>query len=140
MFCQNCGTQIEDGVKFCPNCGAAVEVKEEPAPVYEEPAAPAEEPQYYQAEMPQQSAAQGAAPNTTLWIILSVVELLCCCQLGGIVALIFSILGHVAVGKGDLADAEQKLEIAKIAIIAGAVLGVISFVSVLFSEPTGYYY
>ncbi len=22
MFCGNCGTQVEDGVKFCPNCGA----------------------------------------------------------------------------------------------------------------------
>ncbi len=23
LFCQNCGTQLEDGAKFCPNCGAA---------------------------------------------------------------------------------------------------------------------
>ena len=21
MFCPNCGTKLEDGVKFCPNCG-----------------------------------------------------------------------------------------------------------------------
>ncbi len=21
MFCENCGTQVDDGVKFCPNCG-----------------------------------------------------------------------------------------------------------------------
>jgi len=24
MFCENCGTQMEDGAKFCPNCGAPV--------------------------------------------------------------------------------------------------------------------
>jgi len=24
MFCENCGTQIEDGAKFCPNCGTPV--------------------------------------------------------------------------------------------------------------------
>ncbi len=24
MFCENCGTQLEDGSKFCPNCGAPV--------------------------------------------------------------------------------------------------------------------
>ena len=21
-FCENCGTQLGDGVRFCPNCGA----------------------------------------------------------------------------------------------------------------------
>ncbi len=25
MFCKNCGSQVEDGVKFCPNCGADME-------------------------------------------------------------------------------------------------------------------
>lgn len=25
MFCKNCGSQIDDGLKFCPNCGASVE-------------------------------------------------------------------------------------------------------------------
>lgn len=24
MFCENCGTQVEDGAKFCPNCGTPV--------------------------------------------------------------------------------------------------------------------
>ena len=76
MFCQNCGTFLEEGVKFCPNCGtpiavpevvaAAAEEKpveprfEEPAPtvtepVYEEPAQPAyqqPEPPVYQPEAP----------------------------------------------------------------------------------------
>ena len=28
-FCSNCGTKVEDGVKFCPNCGAAVGPKQE---------------------------------------------------------------------------------------------------------------
>lgn len=25
MFCQNCGTQNSDGVKFCNNCGAPLQ-------------------------------------------------------------------------------------------------------------------
>ena len=50
MFCQNCGTQLPEGVKFCPECGAPVEIidplrneptVEEPvvaaAPIYEQP-------------------------------------------------------------------------------------------------------
>lgn len=50
MFCQNCGTQLPEGVKFCPECGTPVgnveplrnePIPEEPviaaAPVYEQP-------------------------------------------------------------------------------------------------------
>ena len=25
MFCRNCGTQMDEGVKFCPNCGTPTE-------------------------------------------------------------------------------------------------------------------
>lgn len=31
MFCENCGTKVEDGALFCPNCGARVEPEEEMA-------------------------------------------------------------------------------------------------------------
>lgn len=27
MFCQNCGTEIKEGIKFCPNCGNSLDVK-----------------------------------------------------------------------------------------------------------------
>jgi len=36
MFCRNCGSQIQDGVKFCPNCGSVCDV----APVQPEPQTP----------------------------------------------------------------------------------------------------
>ena len=78
MFCQNCGTFLENGTKFCPNCGAPVaapEIVREPVvpqetiapqaeeptvmvrePVYQEPAAPVyqqpEAPAYQQPEAP----------------------------------------------------------------------------------------
>ncbi|MBR0437486.1 MAG: zinc-ribbon domain-containing protein [Clostridia bacterium] len=71
MFCQNCGTYLEDGVKFCPSCGTPVAVPaavketvaaqepvqpvEEPAaqPVYEQPAQPVyQQPVYQQPEAP----------------------------------------------------------------------------------------
>jgi len=25
MFCPNCGTEVDNGVKFCPNCGAKID-------------------------------------------------------------------------------------------------------------------
>lgn len=28
MFCSNCGTQVEDGVKYCPNCGTPLDTGE----------------------------------------------------------------------------------------------------------------
>ena len=73
MFCQNCGTFLEEGVKFCPNCGTPIAVPEvvkavaeekpveprfeEPAPtvtepVYEEPAYQQPEAPVYQPEAP----------------------------------------------------------------------------------------
>ena len=36
MFCENCGTRVEDGQPFCPNCGNKMPVPEAPAA----PAAP----------------------------------------------------------------------------------------------------
>lgn len=32
MFCNNCGTQLPDGVLFCPECGTKVEAQAAPAP------------------------------------------------------------------------------------------------------------
>ena len=35
-FCQNCGVQLNDGIKFCPNCGALVQAEPGAAPVPQE--------------------------------------------------------------------------------------------------------
>ena len=57
MFCENCGTRVEDGQIFCPNCGSKMPVPEtpaapvnpgfepNPAPAYTPPAAPVKAPQ-----------------------------------------------------------------------------------------------
>ena len=41
MFCNNCGTQLDDGAAFCPNCGAPAETAPNPAPNATAPYAPA---------------------------------------------------------------------------------------------------
>ena len=46
-FCENCGTQLGDGVRFCPNCGAQVAQNAR------------------QAQTDTQAAAQTAQPETT---------------------------------------------------------------------------
>ncbi len=31
-FCGNCGTKVEEGIKFCPDCGAPMQAQTEPQP------------------------------------------------------------------------------------------------------------
>ncbi len=42
MFCENCGTRVDDGAPFCPNCGSKMPVPEAPA-APEAPVTPAPE-------------------------------------------------------------------------------------------------
>lgn len=83
MFCNNCGTQIEDGAAFCPNCGAGTT----PTPVAETPV--------YQApvnEMPyQQPVASAAAPKASNG--MATAALLC-----GIFSLVICLLGSIMFG------------------------------------------
>lgn len=47
-FCNNCGTQVQDGAPFCPNCGAPISAPAQPQPTpvtsYQPVAAPAPAP------------------------------------------------------------------------------------------------
>lgn len=52
-YCQNCGQELEEGVRFCPSCGAKIAV-EEPAPAQEESQYYQEQPRRQQEE-PQQA-------------------------------------------------------------------------------------
>ena len=149
-FCKNCGAEINEGASFCGNCGMKVEaeqpVYEVPAePVFEEPAQPiAEEPvqgEYHQdtyneyqeqgsyvppvipEEYIGEQVVPAERPNTVLWIVLSAVEIFTCCQITGIISLIFSIIGHISAEKGDFENAERKIKVAKTLFIIGAVLG-----------------
>lgn len=146
MNCKNCGAELNEGALFCGNCGMKIEQE----PLYREQAQPAfEEPvqEEYQQEvhneyqeqgsyvppvMPEYQAepvVNGEKPNTVLWIVLSAVEFFTCCQITGIISLIFSIIGHVSAEKGDYADAESKIKIAKTSFWIGLGLGILFVVA-----------
>ena len=134
MNCKNCGAEINEGAAFCGNCGMKVETEQ---PVYEAPAQEfsqevhneyQEQGSYVPPVMPEYQAepvVNGERPNTVLWIVLAAVEIFTCCQLTGIISLIFAILGHVAADKGDFAEAERKIKTAKIWFWVGLGLGIL---------------
>lgn len=142
MNCKNCGAEIDEGSVFCGNCGMKVEqepfYKEPAQPVYEEPV----QGEYHQEtyseyqeqgsyvppvmpEYPAEPVVPAEKPNTVLWIVLSAVEIFTCCQITGIISLIFAILGHISLEKGDFADAESKIKIAKTSFWIGLGLGIL---------------
>lgn len=140
MNCKNCGAELMEGAAFCGNCGMKIEAEQ---PVYEGPVqgeyhqdtyseyqeqgsyVPPEVPEEYKAE----PVASGEKPNTVLWIVLAAVEIFTCCQITGIVSLIYAILGHLAADKGDFASAEKKIKTAKTWFWVGLALGLIFVVA-----------
>ena len=116
MFCKNCGAEIADDAKFCGNCG--IEVKKE-EPVQEEPSPFASQP------LPHNIP--GISPMA--WIVLSVLEIISCCAvIPGIVGLIFSVMAETCKNRGDFAEAEGNLKVAKIACWIGVGLFAVSLV------------
>lgn len=74
MFCQNCGSMLEEGVKFCPNCGASIA---QPEPVREtavnEPVQPTfETPVYEQPVVKSNPAADALSTPILIFGILGI--------------------------------------------------------------------
>ena len=146
MNCKNCGAEIEEGAVFCGNCGIKIE-NEEPvfeAQVVEEPVQGEyhqdtyneyqEQGSYVPPVMPENSPVSETVvpaekPNTVLWIVLSAVEIFTCCQITGIVSLIFSIIAHLSADKGNFEDACKKIKIAKTSFWIGFALGLIVIIA-----------
>ncbi len=123
MKCTSCGSEIPDGVKFCPACGASQPEAPAAAPV-----APPAQPQYSYQAPAAAPAPVVAKPKTTGMIVFSIVNMLCCGGLFGLIALIFSILAGSA---ATFEDGRQKLKVAKILNIIGVVLGVVMWIVII---------
>jgi hypothetical protein len=53
------------------------------------------------------------APNTTLWLALSIVITIFCCPLGGIVGIVYSAMAMGSVNAGDIAKAHSQVKSAR---------------------------
>lgn len=75
------------------------------------------------------------APDFTKWIIISVFQMACCCQITGILSLVMVILADSDFKKGLYTEYASKMKTAKIASVVGIILGFI--VSVLYISSIG---
>ena len=101
MFCKNCGNQIADAAVVCPKCGVPVAGKSV-ASVTEQ------------------------VPNHMVGAILTA---LFCCQIGGIVAIVYAAQVNSKLARGDIEGARAASKTANtwitVNIITGVLIGVI---------------
>ena len=101
MFCKNCGNQIADAAVVCPKCGVPVAGKSV-------------------------ASATEQVPNHMVGAILTA---LFCCQIGGIVAIVYAAQVNSKLACGDIEGARAASKTANtwimVSIITGVLLGVI---------------
>lgn len=101
MFCKNCGNQIADAAVVCPKCGV---------PVAGKSIAPATE----------------QVPNHMVGAVLTA---LFCCQIGGIVAIVYAAQVNSKLARGDVEGARAASKTANtwitVNIITGVLIGII---------------
>ena len=152
MFCHNCGTALDDGVKFCPNCGALIAAPEaeepiaptveepvasvvEPAyeqPVYEQPAAPVyQQPAYEQPVYREPAVNEEAASLSTPILVFGIMGLAFACSFYlSFLGIIFSAIGKgkvkqfLAAGGQLSGKAKVGSILAKVGLIVGIILTV----------------
>ena len=97
MFCRNCGNQIADAAVICPKCGVPV-VGKSVAPTTEQ------------------------VPNHMVGAILTA---LFCCQIGGIVAIVYAAQVNSKLARGDIEGARAASKTAGTWIIVNLIIGLI---------------
>lgn len=118
--CSHCGTQNSDNDLYCNNCGSLLENQS-----YQRP----------------NNAYQPVYVSNGGQIAFSIIVLLCCCQLFGIIALIFA---ATAPSQPTQELANQKLKTANtlniLGLIFGIIVGIIVVILALSGAFEGYYY
>lgn len=97
MFCKNCGNEIADAAVVCPKCGVPVDGKQ---------LAPATE---------QVSNHMVGAILTTIF----------CCQIGGIIAIIYAAQVNSKLARGDIGGAQSDSKTAYTWIIVNVITGLL---------------
>ena len=97
MFCKNCGNQLADAAVVCPKCGVPVAGKSV-------------------------ASATEQVPNHLVGAILTTIF---CCQIGGIVAIIYAAQVNTKLARGDVEGAQAASKTANTWIIVNIITGVL---------------
>ena len=109
MKCKYCNSEIPNHARYCPECGKDLTKNNFDV-----------SPQNENIYSGQQYTSTNENINAIPYIIGSIITMLCCCQILGIPALIFSIKINDAI---TYEEAEKNAKIAKYCIIAAIVFG-----------------
>ena len=105
MFCTNCGAEINDKAAICPKCGVPVAGKAIVIPTNVD------------------------VPNHLVGAILTAIF---CCQIGGIIAIVYATKVNTKLAQGDVAGAQEASRTANtwiiVNIITGFVIGLLYFI------------
>lgn len=98
MFCADCGAEINDKAVVCPKCG-----------------------------VPVASARNGAAPNVAVpnHMVGAILTTVFCCQIGGIIAIVYASQVNTKLAQGDIAGAQAASRTANGWIIANVIFGLL---------------
>ena len=72
-----------------------------------------------------------STPEFTKYLILSIIQLLCCCQITGIIALVFTILANSSFKIGNLVDYQSKIQSAKTVLTVGWIVAAVIYIIVI---------
>jgi predicted secreted protein len=121
-YCKNCGTFLEDNVRFCPKCGVQIEKTIEEQPFIENPYAYKQEPQQ-----------KPPMPNTYLW--QSIVVTIVCCLVLGIPAIVYATQVETKYSAGDYEGAFRSSKYAKNfciwSLVSSVIIGIFYFILAL---------
>ena len=114
MYCENCGMELKDYEKFCPNCGNKVGESINNVSVQTD------------CNNASKSKADLEKYGFNGLLVWSIVELICCSRIFGIIALVLLCIQlKPAVEHGNFIEADKSKNLIKILLIVGIVLGVL---------------
>ena len=70
---------------------------------------------------------QQSAPEFTKYLILSIIQLLCCNQITGVIAIVFTVLANSAFKVGSMIDYQSKTKAAKTTLTVGWIISAIIY-------------
>ncbi len=144
-FCPHCGKKRDTDGKFCPHCGSPFQVT---APTVRKSAYTTQHRTTYGTQHRAHSSTTTYRGPVESHIVKSILTMLFCCQILGLVALIFSIIAITRDSARDCEGARKAAETADklgtISLILGLIGGVIYVVLIVMAEAAApgisYYY